>query len=130
MGEAHALYDLGRAANLQHDVARARSRFADSLVLRQEFGDRRGIVECVEGLAGIAQAMGELEQAAELFGAASAARSALGVPLPPVDQPAIDEKVSSLRSALGEASFQRAWSLGQLTTIEQAAMIAARIPAG
>jgi tetratricopeptide (TPR) repeat protein len=129
LGVAYALHDLGRLASLQHDVTRACSRFAEALALRQEFGDRRGIVECVEGLAGIAQSTGELEQAAELFGAAAAARVALDVPLPPVAQPAYDDNVRSLRSALGETAFQHAWFLGQLTSIEQAAVQAAKIAA-
>jgi non-specific serine/threonine protein kinase len=126
-GIAYALHGLGSVASLEHDEARASVHFAEALRLRREFGDRRGIVGCVEGLALIAQSLGELEQAAHLFGAAAAARAALGIPLPPVAQPIIDDKVRSLRGALGEAAFQRAWSLGQLTTIEQAAVQAAKI---
>jgi predicted ATPase/DNA-binding XRE family transcriptional regulator len=127
LGIAYAHYGLGRIASLEQDESRASLHFAEALAPRREFGDRRGIVECVEGLAGIALAIGKVEIAAELYAAAAAARSTLGIPLPPAVQPTFDKQVQSVREALGEPAFQRAWARGQITTIEQAAAQAAKV---
>jgi len=127
LGVAYARFGLGRVASLENNQARSAEQFGEALALRREFGDRRGIVECVEAIAGVALVMGEIVQAAKLFSATSAARFALGVPIPPVYRPALDAQVESLRSALGQAAFALAWDVGEVMTIDHAAAEAAAI---
>ena len=69
-GGASALYHLGTIALEQGDHARAQVYYTESLMLRWELGDRRGIADCLEGLAGVASIRGLAESAAQLCGAA------------------------------------------------------------
>jgi predicted ATPase/DNA-binding XRE family transcriptional regulator len=127
LGIAFARYGLGRVANLRHETARALEQFAEAIALWRQFGDRRATIDCIEELAGVALAFGELEQAARLFGATAAARIALGVPIAPVNRLAIEANVETLRRALGNAVFANTWTVGQVITIEQAAVEAANM---
>ncbi len=128
LGVAYARYGLGRVASIRQENIRASEQFAVALALRREIGDRRGIVECVEGLAGVAASFGESELAVRLFSATTAARIALGVPIPPVQQSTAETKIQRLRVALGEKAFASVWSSGKVMTIEQAASEAGRVP--
>jgi hypothetical protein len=120
-GMAWSLHCLGRIAGQRGDWQRAVSRFRESMALRQELGDRRGIVDGLEGLAAAAGApgRGREEQAARLFGAADALRHAIRAPLPPVQQAERNEQLAALRNSLGEAGFRAAWEAGQALTWEQ-----------
>jgi DNA-binding CsgD family transcriptional regulator len=81
--------------------ARAAALFQESLTIRREQGDRRGIAECFEGLALAADARRKPAVAAPLLGAADALRGALGAPLPPHAAPAREQLVAGLRRRLG-----------------------------
>jgi hypothetical protein len=51
-------------------------------------------------------------EAARWFGAAHALRTAIGVPLPPVEGEPYERSVEALRSVLGHALFATAWEEG------------------
>jgi predicted ATPase/DNA-binding XRE family transcriptional regulator len=130
LGVAYARYFLGYVAILRHEDFRAGEHFAEALALRREFGDRRGVVECIEGIASVALAVGAAEQAAKLFSAASAARIALGVPVPPVMRATIDAQSEMLQNTQDNAALATAWASGQMMTIDQAAAEAAAVATG
>ncbi|MBI3973469.1 MAG: adenylate/guanylate cyclase domain-containing protein [Chloroflexi bacterium] len=98
----------------------ALSLHEQSLALQQEAGDRWGIIECLEGLARVAGAQGQLEWGARLLGAAEALREAIGAPLPPADRADYDRDVAVVRAGLGEATFATAWAEGRAMSLEQA----------
>ncbi|MGI8549986.1 MAG: protein kinase domain-containing protein [Dehalococcoidia bacterium] len=60
-----------------HEQAGTLSR--ESLRLRRDLGNLQGCVACLEQLAAVAKALGALEQAARLLGAAAAVQNATGV---------------------------------------------------
>ncbi len=81
---ALALFSLGHLAWLQHEYARAQACFVESLNLRWQLKDKRGIAFCFEGLGWVATIQGAFERAARLFGAAKALLEAIGTSLRPV----------------------------------------------
>lgn len=114
---AMALNSLGRAAHAQGERARAQTLFTKSLTQYKETGDRQGVLEVLEGLAYLAAAE-QPKRAARLFGAAEAMRDAIGAPLPPVERPACEQMVASLRATLGEEGLTTAWASGRALVTE------------
>ena len=84
-GQATALINLSRAALYQGAAPQAAAHGLESLVLLRELGDREGLAECLEVLAGAAGALDQPLRAAQLFGAAEALRESIGAPLVPAD---------------------------------------------
>jgi hypothetical protein len=107
-------------ASYQGDHGTGRAFCAESLAIRRELGDRRGIAGCLEALAGVAGAQGQHERAARLFGAAAALRESIGAPLPPADSAEIEPRVAAVRAALGEEAFTAAWAAARAMSLEEA----------
>jgi hypothetical protein len=63
---------------------------------------------CLEGLAGVAAAEGDLGRAAEIAGGREALRAQTGVLLPPVYPAAWERMLAAARDGLGEAGFDKA----------------------
>jgi tetratricopeptide (TPR) repeat protein len=121
---ASTLHNLGYVALHQRDHQKAAGNFRESLALFQEQDDKKGVAECLEGLAGVLAIQGGTIQAATLFGAAEAAREALGVKLWPANRIAHDEHVSLARANSDPATFEAAWTEGRSMTLEQAVAFA------
>jgi hypothetical protein len=102
-------------AREQGDYALATTLHEESLAMRRELGDTRGIAYCLEGLASAARAAGRtretLERAAHFFGAA-ALRMAIGAPLALSERAAYDRTVATARTALGDTAVDAAWAYG------------------
>ncbi|MFQ5795916.1 MAG: tetratricopeptide repeat protein [Candidatus Bipolaricaulia bacterium] len=108
-----ALNNVGGLARHQGDYERAVRFFKDSLTLSQELGNKRRIARGLEGLAAVACANRQPEQAARLFGAAEALREAIGIPLPPSECADYDRDVAAVRAGLDEDAFAAAWAEGR-----------------
>jgi DNA-binding CsgD family transcriptional regulator/predicted ATPase len=126
VGAAYARFGLGRVAHRLGDFTAAIAHYGAALARRREFGDRRGLVECVEGLAGIAAA-GQAERATRLLAAAAAARQALGAPLPAGGRAAYQHAVEGARGALEASQFAAAWEVGRVLTLDEACTQAAEV---
>jgi len=111
---------LGWVAMREEDWDRAMARLGESLEVRREIGDQSGSAWCLERLAAIALAQGQTEKAARLFGAGAALRASIRSVIDPVDQPAYDSKLKSLRASLGKERFAAAWDEGRALPLEQA----------
>jgi DNA-binding CsgD family transcriptional regulator len=118
-----ALYLLGRVARASGQHDRAASLFRESLAVRREQGDRRGIAECFEGLASAAAAMKKPEDATRLLGAAGTLRDAIGAPLPPHAGPARAQMENWLRRRLG-ASYETMHGEGAALPLDAALRLA------
>jgi len=102
---SYALWGLGLAAWLIGAGGRAAELEQASLRLKRDVGDQVGQALCLEALAWIAASRDRAAQAADLLGAATAARNSIPATLP---QPLAGYRaaaVSRARSALGETSF-------------------------
>ena len=122
---AMALVNLGFVACNRAEYQSARSLIDESLVIRQELRDERGIAYALEGFAWLAGAQGQARLAALLFGAANALRQSLRAPLPPADHP-YDPPISAARTELGDDAFSAAWAEGRAMTLDEAVREARR----
>src|SRR5439155_15643079 len=99
----------------------ARTLYEQSLTMASRGIDDMGLVaSCLEGLAAVVAAQGELTWAARIWGAAEVHREVIGAPLPPVERAAYQESIAAARSQLGDKTFASAWAEGRAMTPEQA----------
>ncbi|MFE5516260.1 BTAD domain-containing putative transcriptional regulator [Streptomyces virginiae] len=111
-GTTLALAELGFTAELRGDPERARALHQEGLAAARALGDVRAVALALEGLAGTAAAAGDPERAARLLGAADAARTSVGAPLPPAERHDVDRTWSTCLSALGRTAAEAAFALG------------------
>ena len=123
-GVAMVFLDLGRVAHAQWDEVKAHEYYAESLSIFGQFMDKQRVPECLEGIAGLADAAGRhpenVRRAVQLFGAAESLRASAGIPLPPVHRADYARDVALVRGQLDEATFAAAWAAGRAMTLEQA----------
>ena len=117
---ALALHRLGQMARRQSDLPRAYSLIKESLKFHREEGTKLGIAECLAALAGIAASEGHAARAARLFGATDALLERIKVPLTPADRAEYDRDLAAARSQLDERAWERVYSEGRATSIEEA----------
>ena len=80
----------------------------------------------LEDLADIAGMTGRWQIAARLYGAASATRETLGVPMWPAYRDEYEREVSATRNALAPDDFQTAWLDGRSLPVQDAIVEALR----
>jgi DNA-binding CsgD family transcriptional regulator len=90
------------------------------MALRLALGDEAGMVDTLEGLAGVALAEQQPRRAGRLLGAIESLREATGTPRTPSDLVDYNREVSELHSALGERMFEAVWVEGRALSPEQA----------
>jgi len=115
-----SLNNLGVVANAQGDYERAGTLCRESLVLRQTVGDKEGIAQCLEELAGAAGGQRRPQRAARLFGKSAMLRETINAPVAPYEQPYHDRMVMAAQSQVDQASWTAAWAEGRAMTLEQA----------
>jgi len=135
-GIALALGNLGDVALELGELERAKALYKESMALYRGESNIVGVIACLNGLAGVATVQGEPVRAAQMWGAAEALRSAVGVRIPPVEQTNYERLVTATRVRLGEKAFAHAWAEGHamtpeqiFVTIERITMPVASIPA-
>jgi hypothetical protein len=111
---------LARVALLNGKPAEAEVLARESLHLRQEIGDRRGAVLCLEILSEVAVVSGQLERAARLMGAVDAMRESMGLHRPRDEAASYEQHVTRIREGLDDRTFRQAWSSGRDTPTEDA----------
>ena len=94
MGEA--LTRLARVEAHQGNLKASRSLYKESLTLLSE-RNHSEIATCLEGLAGVVAAQGELACAGKIWGAAEALREATSEPYVPIYRTEYEHSVSSAR---------------------------------
>jgi hypothetical protein len=80
---------------------------------------RPDIARVLEGLAAVAAAQAQFEQTVRLASTAAALRAAMGIPIPPYEQPPLDQVLDAARATLGAAAFDAAWTAAQATAWER-----------
>lgn len=111
-GVGHAQLSLGLLAFWSGDHAQAVERLSESLAVREELRDARGICDCLGMMALIASSNAEHRLAAVLLGAAQRRRDASGHQPVPWQQPLIDQALASAQTALG-GEFHDAFAEGR-----------------
>jgi len=106
---ARSLLMLGLLKLKQGDIASAANTIHESLGIYYEINHKLGYAIAFEALAAVTLAQGNMEEAVRLFSAASTLRLAMGAPLPPVDRPAYEASLASLREQLGDVEYTQLW---------------------
>jgi DNA-binding NarL/FixJ family response regulator len=111
------------------DPEQAITYFREGIALAQARGNLGDVIDAIEGLARVAAATGQAEQAVRLFGATDAIRTALATPFLPSEHAQFDPIVNGLRDALGREGFAEAWASGRALSQEEALATALAIRA-
>jgi non-specific serine/threonine protein kinase len=119
-GIAFALSPLADLACHRGEYARAKTLYMEELEFRQQYGEKRQIAQCLEGLAIVAGGQGQPARAARLISAAAQVRETVGMPRLPHKRASTERGLSTVRSALGAWAFEAAWAAGRAMTLEQA----------
>jgi tetratricopeptide (TPR) repeat protein len=111
---------LGLAALHHGDPHAALASFSESLALGQELGHKALISLSLAGFGAVASTQQQPVCAVQLLGTAEALNEAIGFVPPPLQRADSQRTLVAVRSALDEAVFATAWSVGRAMTIEQA----------
>jgi predicted ATPase/Flp pilus assembly protein TadD len=114
------LYILGIALGELGDRERAITVLRESLSSFRERGAKKGIVSCLEGVAGIYTWTGQAERAVRLFGVAAKMREDMGIPLPASERVRHERCVAATRAEFDEDVWQTLWEEGRAMGLEQA----------
>ncbi|MGH8942030.1 MAG: AAA family ATPase [Acidimicrobiia bacterium] len=101
-GIGHAQLSLGVLAFMMGDIGQAVARMSESLLIREQLQDARGICDCLGMMAVFASVTGDHRFASVLLGAAEARREATGQIAVPWMQPMLAEATANAERALGE----------------------------
>ena len=118
---------LGRLARMRGDAAAARDRYRLALKLYGDVGDRPSIATVLDLFVELALDEGHVARAARLSGASDALRTAMNIPVAPVDQP-IRARIATAADAFGAAEFERRCAVGRAMTLVQAVEYALEEP--
>jgi predicted ATPase/DNA-binding CsgD family transcriptional regulator len=109
----------------ESDPAGAEDLHHEALAVRVGAGLRTFYVDSLDALARRAVDREGRPEAIRLLGAVDRAREELGYPRPPIDVPAFEAVVESLRSAVG-AEFDALWAEGSALSLDEAVSYATR----
>ena len=129
-GVSMGLYNLGWITLLQDDLGRSADLYRESLSHSWETGMNPLVQDALEGIACLAEAKGEAERAARLWGAAQALQEAKDIPRDPDFLAEADARISAVRLGMGEEAWEEAWRKGRAMTLDEAVSYALEEEAG
>lgn len=115
------LYNLGDWALRQGKTVPAARYFEEALRVGVRSGEQRAIEAGLDGLARLAAALGQLDTAARLIGAAEALRARMGLSASLELRAELDQVAATARATLGEDTFRAAIADGETTPLAQVA---------
>ena len=104
---------LGLLADECGDHARAAALFREGLAMSFAFELHENVVDCFEGLAGVATRQEHAKQAARLLGVAAARRHEIGVPVAAHLRVGYDRVLAETTAALGDETFAATFQAGR-----------------
>jgi predicted ATPase/class 3 adenylate cyclase/Flp pilus assembly protein TadD len=105
---------LGDVALSQNQLSQAAALYWGSLVsLNKIKGDRKGVADSLQKLAGLSLAEQRQQRAARLLAAATTIRQTHRVVLPPLEQEDYQALYTNLQTELDQSAFDQAWVEGQ-----------------
>jgi ATP/maltotriose-dependent transcriptional regulator MalT len=118
---ASSLLVLGTIASLRGQHLEALRAIRESIKTFRKLGAQSGIAECLDAFADVAVRTHDMTYAAQLIGAADASLQRVGIPrtegLTLVEH---QDRIAAVQSALGEETFDTAWSAGAALTLDEA----------
>ncbi len=117
---ARLVHTLGYMALHDGETERAEELFNESLAAFRKLGNKRGMAECLGGLAAVAAVRGDAAWGAPLLAAADAQIVTSGAAWWPADRVEVERTRRHLRDALGDAAFDAAWARGRALDLDAA----------
>jgi hypothetical protein len=115
------IHNLGYVALHRGDLVRSTSLFAASADAYRTVGtDRRGLAECIIGLACTAARAGHVDLAARLFGAAEAELERLGMLLTATNRAEFERGVAALEAVIGRERLASVRATGRSMSLDNA----------
>jgi tetratricopeptide (TPR) repeat protein len=115
----NVLINLGLIALRHKDYERAHALYEDALSVALNIEDVRNTTVSAEGLALTIGLTSDAPRAAQLLGAAEAARQRIGVPVLPSHQPDYERHLATIRERLDADLFAAQWAAGRALSLEQ-----------
>ncbi|MGI8486360.1 MAG: response regulator transcription factor [Thermomicrobiales bacterium] len=119
---ASTLHNLAHLHHLRNDLERSLARFLESLQISIDQRDYWPLAVTFPPVAEVLVSLGEIEQAARLFGAAGSLGESmivrLSATIPVVESQ--ERARAKARDALGDSEFDLCWNAGRSLTPEQA----------
>jgi non-specific serine/threonine protein kinase len=112
-GVGRSANGLGAVATAQGHYAEALTYLGESSTIMLELGDRYHLGACLIILIWLAMATGQPGLTAQLGGAAHTLLIALGAAKPAFFDQIMERSLAAARAQLDEATFGRAWAIGQ-----------------
>jgi len=125
--KARFVHNLGYIAQYEEEFKLAETQFRKSLKMFRRLGNRRGIAECLAGLAGLKARQGQTEWGATLLSAAESVLKITGGAWWPADRVEVERNRVMLKSALGDDEFAAAQKRGETMNIDQAITFASNV---
>ena len=123
---ARFVHNLGYIAQHEEDFELAEAQFRKSLTMFRRLGNRRGISECLAGLAGLKAQQGQTVWGTTLLSAAESLLKATGGAWWPADRVEVERNREMMQSALGADEFAKAEKSGAAMNIDQAIAFATK----
>jgi tetratricopeptide (TPR) repeat protein len=117
---ARFVHSLGYIAQHEGDYERAEAQFRKSLRMFRRLGNRRGMAECMAGLASLKARQGQAEWGAVMLSAANSVLKVTGGAWWPADRVEVERNQEMIRSMLGETEWNAAQKKGAVMSLEQA----------
>jgi predicted ATPase/DNA-binding CsgD family transcriptional regulator len=119
MSASHPSMLLAQLAFDRGDYSAARSAYERCLLALREVGAQWYMAPCLQGLGMVAAAQGQLQWAAQVWGAVDALQETTFDLVAAIVRPSYERAVARVRAQLGEAAFAAAWAKGRMMTPEQ-----------
>ena len=116
----YLLTALGDALLRQGNLARSRLVLTQSLQLIRPHGRTRSVADCLESVARLAVAEGQMERAVRLLGCASQIYDELGTQPRSSERAEYDQMLDVLRSEVSSPLWEVAWEAGRAMTVDEA----------
>ena len=116
--------DLGKLAIQRNRLEEAEGHLSNVLQGSIDTQDRLNTVDVLDGLMCLAVARSAASVAAQLWGACTAARSALSIPRLEHDQALYEHYITMARTQLGERAFLIAYQRGEAMKLDEAVQFA------
>jgi predicted ATPase/class 3 adenylate cyclase len=127
-GIPESLHNVAEARRHMGRLGSAAQTYLEGLGLSVELGDVNGIAEFFDGLADVAAARGDFENATPLWAASRRLFDEIGqLSWDPAET---ERGLAEARAGLGEARFEEAWRAGQALARDEALALANRIAEG
>lgn len=127
---ARLVHTLGYIALHDGEVDKADALFHESLAAFRRLGNKRGMAECLAGLAAVAEARNQHGHAALLLSAAETQMEASNATWWPADRVELERLRTAMMRELEAAELETYIAKGQALTFEEALALAVRPQAG